>query len=241
MPELSRGVSDTLGFVLVFGIVVSTVAVVYVGGFDALTGARDAQQFGNTERAFDVLDANVEDLAVRGAPSRTTEILLSNGALTFGDPVSFNVTTGSDYYATTVRPLVYRADDGSELVYSNGALFRQYGDDAVMFDEPRFADGNRTFVPYVITRAASRDVSTDNTRRLLVRTRVNGREVRTFENVDATLVVTTPRAAAWERYLEDELGADCTGPDDGVDGEVTCPLSGDDVYVQAIVVDAAFN
>jgi hypothetical protein len=241
MPDAGRAVSDTLGFVLVFGIVVSTVAVVYVGGFDALTGARDAQQFANTERAFDVLDANVEDLAVRGAPSRTTEILLSDGALAFGDPVTFNVTTGSDYYATTVWPLVYRADDGSELVYANGALFRQYGDRAVMFDEPRIATGNRTFVPYVVTRAASQEVSTDNTRRLLVRTRVTDREVRTFEDVNADLVVTSPRAAAWERYLEDELDASCTGPEEGVDNEVRCPLSGDDVYVQAIVVDAAFG
>jgi hypothetical protein len=241
MGEAERAVSDTLGFVLVFGIVISTVAVVYVGGFDALTGARDAQQFGNTERAFDVLDANVEDLAMRGAPSRTTEVLVSNGALEFGDPVSFNVTTGSDYYATTVRPLVYRADDGSALVYSNGALFRQYDEGAVMFDEPRVASGNRTFVPYVVTRASGSGVSTDNARRLLVRTRVTDREVRAFEDVNAELVVTTPRAAAWERYLEDELDAACTGPGEGVDGEVTCPLSGDDVYVQAIVVDAAFS
>jgi len=241
MSERSRAVSDTLGFVLVFGIVVSTVAVAYVGGFDALTGARDAQQFANTERAFDVLDANVEDLAVRGAPSRTSEILLSDGGLRFGDPVTFNVSAGSDYYATTVRPLVYHADDGNELVYSNGALFRQYGDRAILFDEPQFAAGNRTFVPYVVTRAASADVSTDNTRRLLVRTTVSDREVRTFEDVNANLTVTSPRAAAWERYLEGELDADCTGPADGVDGEVRCPLDAADVYVQAVVVDVAFN
>src|SRR6056297_760530 len=123
-----RAVSDTLGFVLVFGLVLSTVSVVYVGGFDVLTDARDTQQFANTERALDVLDANVEDLAVRGAPRRTTEVLLANGDLSFGPPVTFNVTAnGTNYYAATIRPVVYRADDGDELVYANGALFRQYG------------------------------------------------------------------------------------------------------------------
>lgn len=237
-----RGVSETLGFVLVFGIVVSTVAVVYVGGFDALTGARDAQQFANTERAFDVMDSNVEDLAVRGAPSRTTEILLSDGTIYFGESVTFNVSAGGDdYYETTIRPVVYRTDDGDELVYVNGAIFRQYGDRSVMFDEPRLASGNRTLVPYVITRAGSTNASTDNTQRLLVRTSVTDREVRRFTDTAMNLTITTPRAAAWEQYLEAELDVDCDGPADGRTGEVECPLPGDDVYVQAIVVNVELD
>ncbi|MFB6071763.1 MAG: hypothetical protein ABEJ88_02225 [Halobacterium sp.] len=234
-----RAVSDTLGFVLVFGIIVSTVAVVYVGGFDALTGARDAQRFANTERAFDAIDANVEDLLVRGAPSRTTEIVLSDGTLTFGEPVSFNVTNGgATYYSTTVTPIVYRADDGDQLVYANGALFRQYGDRAVMFDEPRISDGDRLFVPYVVTRAASDSVATSGTRRLLVRTVVRDQEVRKLEGGALELVVTSPRAGAWQTYLEDELDASCSRP--GGD-TVRCPLSATDVYVQAVVVDVAFT
>jgi phenylalanyl-tRNA synthetase alpha subunit len=228
-----RGVSETVGFVLVFGIVVSTVAVVYAGGFDALTAARDAQQFDNTERAFDVMDSNIEDLAVRGAPSRTTEILLSDGTIRFGDPVTFNVSAGgSNYYTTTIRPVTYQADDGDSIVYVNGAVFRQYGDRAIMFDEPRFVAGNRTLVPYVITRADSNNVSTDNTRRLLVRTRVTDREVRTFTDTTANLTITSPRAPAWQRYFEDELDATCMGGPN----QVECLLPGDDVYVQAFVV-----
>ncbi len=235
-----RAVSDTLGFVLIFGIIVSTTAVVYVGGFDALTGARDAQQFANTERAFDVLDSNVDDLAVHGAPSRTTEVLLSNGALGFGNSVTFNVTTAdSGYYEATTRPLVYRADDGDRLVYSNGALFRQYGDRAVLFGEPRVSAGDRTLVPLVVTRAASSEISTDGTRRLLVRTDVTSRDVARFTTA-TNLTVTSPRAGAWEQYLEDELGANCDGPADGRTGEVECEL-GDDVYVQAVFVDVELS
>lgn len=233
-----RGLSETIGFVLVFGIVISTVAVVYVGGFDALTGARDAQQFGNTERAFDVMDSNVEDLAVRGARSRTTEILLSDGAIRFGDPVTFNVTAGGgNYYTTTIRPVTYRADDGDSIVYVNGAVFRQYEGGAVMFDEPRVAGGNRTLIPYVITRADSRNVSTDGTRRLLVRTRVADRAVRTFSSPGANLTITSPRAPAWQQYLEDELDTDCTGNDT----KVECELPGEEVYVQALVVNVALD
>lgn len=237
-----RAVSDTIGFVLVFGLIVSTVAVVYVGGFEALTAARETQQLANTERAFDVLDANVEDLAVRGAPRRTTELRLSEGDLLFGPTVTFNVTAGgSDYYAATVRPIVYQADNGDRVVYANGALFRDYGDRAVMFDTPRLANGSRLLLPLVVTRGQSGNVSTFDARRLLVRTSVNGREVREFDTTGVELVVTSPRAGAWERYLEDALDEGCVGPADGVSGQVTCPLDADTIYVQAIGVDVSFT
>lgn len=237
----NRAVSDMIGFVLVFGLIVSTVGVVYVGGFAALQDARDYQRFSNTERAFDVMDANIEDVAVRGAPRRNTELLLSDASLEFGSQVTFNVTDGaSNYYVTTFRPILYRGSNGNELVYSNGAVFRQYDDAAVMFDEPRFASGDRTFIPYVITQAASENVSTINTRRLLVRTIEDGREVRTFDEPDLWLNVTSPRAAAWGRYFESELGLDCTDADAGVPGRVSCELNTNEVYVQAVVVDVVF-
>jgi hypothetical protein len=240
MPE--RAVSDTIGFVLVFGLIVATVAVVYVGGFEALTAARESQQLSNTERAFDVLDANIEDLAIRGAPRRTTELRLAEGSLSFGSAVTFNVTAGGEnFYAATIRPIVYEADNGDRIVYANGAAFRDYGDRAVMFDTPRVANGSRAFLPLVVTRAQSANVSTFDSRRLLVRTTVNGREVREFDTTGVELVVTSPRAGAWERYLEDELDANCAGPADGVSGSVTCPLDADSVYVQAIGVNVAFT
>lgn len=233
----ARGLSDVIGFVLVFGLVVSAVAVVSVGGFQVLEDARDSQQVTNAEQALDVLDGNVEDLAVRGAPRRSTEVLLSDAELAFGDPVTFNVTAGgTNYYAANVTPLVYRTDGGAELVYVNGAVLRQHGDGAYMVNEPRVSAGDRTFVPFVVTNARSDGASATNARRVLVRTVVDGRAVRTFDDSSVSLNVTTPRAAAWERYLEDELGVDCTGPDDGPTGKVSCPLPGDEVYVQAIGV-----
>lgn len=167
-------------------------------------------------------------------------MLLRNGAIDFGAEVTFNVTTdGGGYYEASVRPLVYRADDGDELVYVNGALFRQYDDAAVMFGEPRFVAGDDTLVPLVVTDDDSQPVSTDGTRRLLVRTDVTDRDVERYD-APANLTVTSPRAAAWGRYFESELALDCTGPDDGLTGAVECELPGD-VTVQGVFVDVALS
>lgn len=69
-----RGVSDTLGFVFVFAIILSTVAVVTTIGMAGLQDTRDVERVNNAERAFDILGDNMEDIADRGAPSRATEV-----------------------------------------------------------------------------------------------------------------------------------------------------------------------
>ena len=91
-----RGVSDVVGFVLVFALVTATVGVVYTTGIQGLTGSRDVERVNNAERAFDVFANNVDDVIRRGAPSRATEVKLADADLHYGAPVTVNLTlTGS--------------------------------------------------------------------------------------------------------------------------------------------------
>jgi len=53
-----HGLSDVLGYVLVFSLVVTSVLVVTVGGLSAVENARDAERAQNAERAFDVVATN---------------------------------------------------------------------------------------------------------------------------------------------------------------------------------------
>ena len=91
-----RGVSETIGFVLVFSLIVLTVGVVLTVGYGGLQDARDAERVNNAERAFDVLADNVEDITHRGAPSRGTEVRLAEASLGAGSPTYLNVTGVND-------------------------------------------------------------------------------------------------------------------------------------------------
>ncbi|MFC7136780.1 hypothetical protein ACFQRB_10335 [Halobaculum litoreum] len=74
---MTRAQSDAIGFVLVFSLIVLTVGTVYAAGYPALQDLRSDEQLENMERAFEVLDDNVDDMAREGAPSRATEIKLN--------------------------------------------------------------------------------------------------------------------------------------------------------------------
>lgn len=236
-----RAVSDVLGFVLVFALVTATVGVVYTTGIAGLQDARADERVENAERAFDVLASNVDDTVQRNAPSRATEIRLADARLGYGDPVTLNVTflgTG-DSYETQVRPVVYRAD-GGRVVYEAGAVLRQQDDGVRMVREPPMTFRDAAVVPLVVTRPGDRS-AVGGSRTVLVRTVVAKRSVVAARSngpnpVDVRLNVTSPRAPAWQRYLEAEAGASCS-----LDGDTaTCEFAADRVAVPQYKLDVQF-
>lgn len=244
-----RGVSEVLGFVLIFALITSSVGVVYVVGFDGLVGARDYERLNNAERAFDVLADNVEDITNRRAPSRATEIKLADAGLEMGDPVVVNVTgVGTDGTADfnaeyAYRPIVYDAGTGTRIVYSGGAVIRTQGDAGVMVGDPHFVLDDRVVIPVIQTRATgANDVHGSST--ALIRTEHAGTELAVGTSAgtyDVTLNVTTPRAEVWRHHLTAEFDVDCPPGDNGP-GKVSCTVTGADaVYVTAVRIDVAFE
>lgn len=239
-----RGVSEVIGFVLIFSLVISTVGVVYVSGFNGLEDARDAERLNNGERAFDVLSDNLADIYRDGAPSRGTEIKLADAQLTLTEPTTIQVTvediTDADdnkvIYEANVRPLVFSTGGPSKIVYENGAVIRVDRNGAIMQEAPPFLiSEERTVLSYIVLQPGSdASVSVGGDATVLVRT------VRTGQNtliqdysgdVNTTLSIdtTTARAPVWKEYVNEQ--ADWTGSDwddgDNVPCEVTDPTAGD--------------
>ncbi|MFB6153387.1 MAG: hypothetical protein ABEJ27_03955, partial [Halodesulfurarchaeum sp.] len=207
-----RAISDVLGYILIFSLITSSIAIVYTGGYSALVDVRNAERLNNAERAFDVLDTNIEDMTHRGAPSRATEIKLSGARIGFGEPVTFNISLNSStYHQTTLDPLVFSIGEGASLVYSNGAIIREQEGGSVLRDEPAFDLGSRTVITLVETRAHGSGISGSG--RVLVRTVVASREVIRYRSIsDANKVwinISTSRTGPWNRYIEGQLGDVC--------------------------------
>ncbi|MFB6070811.1 MAG: hypothetical protein ABEJ76_07285 [Halanaeroarchaeum sp.] len=231
-----RAVSDVLGYALVFALIVSMVGVVYTTGLGGLRDVRQAEKLENAERAFDVLDANLDDIALGKTNSRGTEIKLEDARLGFGEAVVLDVTVGGvDSYRATMRPIVFESGTReTKIVAIDGAVLRSGRHGSVMLSEPGFLFGERTLVPMLITRA--RDSGVAGSGRVLVRTVAADRSVRHVDvpaGSDVTINLTTPRTEAWETYFESKTGTDCT-----VGGDtVTCTITPEDLYVQVVYID----
>lgn len=241
-PDPGRGVSDLVGFVLVFSLVVSVVAVVSVAGFSSLESARDAERTNNAERAMEVLRDNMADVTDRGAPSRATEVSLDEASLRLGDRIQIEVTDPNNdtkFLTTTtfgVRPIIY--DDGdTELVYAMGAVFRDGPRGGTVVEPWRpVLDEERTVIPLVETTSASGDVQSLQSDTVLVRSSLNRRITHVakddYSEADVWINVTSPRTELWERMLSDDPKISCPSPAAGAN-EVQCHLDydPDEVYV----------
>lgn len=223
-----RAVSDIVGYVLVFSLIVATVGVVTTVGFSTLDDRQGAERVNNVERAFDVFAANVEDVYRDGAPSRATEMRLAGGTLRFGEAVTVTIADANDTNTNVTvssRPLVYE-DGGTEIVYSGGAVIRSERAAAVMIRDPPFYAGDDTAVfPLVETFRSSgpRTVSTEGTVRVTSTSRSVSTDIpdELAEAEAYELVVESPRADAWARHLESrEWTGDVTHDDGAVVAEI---------------------
>lgn len=249
-----RAVSEVVGFVLVFSLVVGTIALVYVTGFAGLTDTRDVEQVNNAERAFDVLADGFDKLARGEAPNRATEIKLADAQLTLGNLKQGAVTDSDGTMVAEIpqhRPIVYTAPSGSEVVYEHGAVIRvDDGGAATMRREPDFIIGEeRTVIRHIETsnlQIGSQSVAGDTT--VLVRSSATRSDLlySAVENDEVTLALDTAeeRASAWTEYMESEMpdGGTCS-VSDPIDGEVSveCTFETETIYVSKTRIKVDFT
>lgn len=230
-----RALSETLGFLFVFALIVSMAAIVYATGFADLQHTRDFEHANNAERAFDVMGTNMEDIAQRGAPSRGTEVQLENAELYTADPAETNVTVAdhddpdsNDTISTSIEPIVYETEE-HRVVYSSGAIFRATGDSENMVREPAFSiSDDRVLMPMLRTYTSGGGEVSVGSQAVLVRA-LSGHSdgIPTVihapadaDSYDVHLTMETERAELWADYFEEE-GFDCSESDFDVD-ELDC-------------------
>ena len=201
-----RGVSETIGFVLVFALITSTIAVTFTVGLGGLEDAQLAERDNNVERAFDVLQDNLDDISRDGVPSRATEVQLGGGELRLEQESTFRLTdnaTGETVVET--GSLTYRGAGDTRIVYENGAVFRMEGDDGVMIKPPDLLIGDT--VVYSLYGLGGPPQSTAGDQTVLVVGQRGVRESafnnRTLPAGNVTLAINSTQAAVWERYYSE--------------------------------------
>ncbi|WP_424015306.1 DUF7289 family protein [Halorubrum xinjiangense] len=200
-----RGVSETVGFVLVFALITTTIAVTFTVGLGGLEDAQLAERDNNVERAFDVLHDNFNDLSRDGVPSRATELRLGGGELAFHDESEFRLNgTGFESQVIEGGSLTYRGAGDTRIVYENGAVFRMDGDNGVMIREPDLLIGETVVYSLYGLNGPAEPVSGDRT--VLVVGERTDREVAADDRTAAenvTLDINSTQAVVWERYYRD--------------------------------------
>lgn len=242
MRETDRGQSELLGYLMIFSVVVLTIALLGASGFVGLNDAQDFQRTTNAEYGFTALADNVDDVVRRGAPSRETEIGLADASLSLDQTttITVRVDDGTSANATVeIHSIVYDSGSGTSIAYSSGALVRQDGAHSVMFRQPNFVLTNETVILPIVDTSPTGDGIVGGTTDVGVETRSAGTDRLAADDVEnVTIEVTSPHADAWHRYLDTDTAANC---DDPAGETVTCDMQTERVYVTIDHVDVRFQ
>lgn len=236
-----RAVSEVLGYVMTFSLVVTAASLLFVAGQGTVGDIRDDEQINNGDRAMIALAENMNDLSSARGPKREGEIRLAGGTLTFDDGAAMTVTV--DDGGTTVGPtpigsgsLVYALNDRS-VRYESGAVFRGGPESVVMEREPGLrCTGENAILSSLSLSLASGNADSYAKRGsvLIVGERVESTLLYpespdpSAGEVDVTLDVTSINGDAWDRYLTDSGWTET--------GASTYRCTADDVIVRETVV-----
>lgn len=239
----NRGQTETLGFVLVFALITASIGLVYASGFTGLNEVREFEQVNNAERAFEVLADNMEDISHRNAPSRSTEIKLAQARLHIADNIQIEVNDPDTDFNNSydIRPVIYDADTGTEIVYSQGTVLRSQTDGGAVISESTIVIGaDRIILPIIQTRRGGTSGVSGTT---TVRLRADHAQTR-LVYVDDTASnqiwfnITSPRASIWHAHLDDTYPFDsCTLSGD----TVACSIETDRVHVLLVQIDLSIE
>ncbi len=152
--------------------------------------------------------------------------------------------------SVTLRPVVYESPDGARIVYANGAVVGvgENGGAALLREPPMVLSATRSLVAVTNTSRDTRALpggpeGVQGESRVLVQTVARERQVlnRSTSPVNVTVTVSSPRATAWESYLEaaiDPTTDDCTRPSPTT---VTCTVTTDRATVVETRIGVSFE
>ena len=213
-----RGVSEIIGFVLVFSLVLGTITIVYVGGISGLDDARNAERVNNAERAFDVMANNFQQMGRGDAPNRATEIKLADAQLSTSGNRQVSIKSSEMSTAAAASPVTIRYDapGDTRIVYENGAVIRVDDGEAIMRREPDFlfSDG-KAVIRFIELRGSNQGVGGTASTVLVRAERTQSQVlVNRGESPDVTIEMQThpDRAGVWKDYWEEQVEAATGSP-----------------------------
>lgn len=232
------GVSEVVGYVIIMGIILTSISIAYVNGYPALQDARDQERLKSVESAFSVMSDNIQEISVGDSTKRRTEMNLIGDTLGI-DPqrkswihVSITNSTGAELCNrkcnVSIDPVVYESSaqgltsprnpgpssaqiEVSEIVYENGAVIRDPGGNGSgMTSQPDWVVRDSGVIIKIIATQGGNAVTGEGTFSLVAEQQSSDSLVEVSEDgeLDVTVTVGTESPTAWMLYMESIDGVD---------------------------------
>jgi len=146
-----RGVSETVGFILIFAIVMAGIGLVTLYGYPILVQEQANANIRNMEKNMIVLQSDLDSLTFKNVPYQETTMQVSGGTLFVKGPslsdqqFLINKTDyPAEFLSNSFSPgeMSYESDDRNTIIsLENGAVHKRYWNDitgSAMISDPRW-------------------------------------------------------------------------------------------------------
>lgn len=139
-------VSETVGFIIIFGIVMAGIGLVTLYGYPALLNQQAAANIGNMEKSLIVLQTDINALAFKNVPYQETTIQVADGTLILVNSDAaydkrFSIDNETDTIISNFKPGELRYISSTENVnvgLQNGAIVKWQVGGSTMLAKPRW-------------------------------------------------------------------------------------------------------
>lgn len=151
MRQDDRGVSDVLAFALIFAVMVASVGIIGVVGFQTVGDVSEEEQLRSAELSMAELSDQLSGIADHEAPVRASELRTGGATVSITDDFSIHVTVQNGANEALwngsfdLGTVTYRLDD-TMIFVAGGAVIRADTGHAVMLEDP----------PFLVTESAAR-------------------------------------------------------------------------------------
>ncbi len=141
-----QGVSETVGFIIIFGIVLTGIGLVSLYGYPLLLQQQSEANIQNMEKSLIVLQTDINSLVYKNVPYQETAIQVSEGTLSVIRPDAgydkyFNISQGSTIFIDNFKTGELRYTSSRENVViglQNGGVVKWQVGGSAMLAAPRW-------------------------------------------------------------------------------------------------------
>jgi hypothetical protein len=210
-------VSETLGYILIFMIVLSCIAFILLAGNGVLDATKSQNNFKSMEQGLTVVSSDLKQVALEGTPVKTTRIHMEGGSIsakadTNEMTISFDETEVYDEDMGNIR---FMSDTDSSIVsLENGGVWDRQGVNSgnIVVLKPRFymiidPDTNaQTLVLNVIKLDANPPSAIGGSTTMDIKLMDKGTNVLTYDDPtgkDVEVTFYTDYPDAWARFFQE--------------------------------------
>lgn len=223
-----RAVSEAVGFILIFGIVLSGIGMVTLYGYPALLNQQQEANIRNMEKTMLVLQTDINSLAFKNVPYQETAIQVSGGTLSVNTPDAnkwFNISdsTPSDIIELFKPGEIKYQTDAQDVIIGlqNGAVVKwQIGGSSggsTMLSPPRWYFDATTGTLVITLISIDTDSQKMNTGIGTVMMRINDTNTPVDKDYPGGAIITISYTdlegdyrIAWRNYFNENFGYTAT-------------------------------